>query len=194
MALITVSQIKKEPYLTDLNQTVEFDDDLSKMIDSASLQIEQYLGVKFSQVTSQVEYFGNGFEETTHLYLNHVGNIANEQIVVDTGKVFDITKTAPLTVNTDYDIFSDQGLIVLAKAVVKGRKIIKITYDAGYAQASIPEDVQRAALLQVTTKWLRRGELGTSSTTTPDGSVITIDRGLIEDVRELLEPYRRHFF
>jgi hypothetical protein len=81
-----------------------------------------------------------------------------------------------------------------------GPKQVQVTYTAGYNATSgnvtLPTEIRMAALQQVAYEFGRyqRKDLGLDAVTYPDGSVARTQTGLLKEVEQVLDGYRRYSF
>lgn len=68
---------------------------------------------------------------------------------------------------------------------------IVITYSGGYADAAdVPDNIKRAALLQVVHEFQRRKSIGATTITTQGGTAVVPELDLLKEVRACLAPAR----
>ena len=100
---------------------------------------------------------------------------------------------ASLVASADYTLLDgNRGLIVLAETAAHGawnkaRKSIKASFTAGYATA--PDDLIHAIALLAATYHKRRTSTGVERQSTSDGASVEMERGLPDEVVELLWPF-----
>ena len=64
---------------------------------------------------------------------------------------------------------------------------VAVTYTGGYEEA--PEQIARAALLQIAHEWQRRDNIGATLVTTDGGSTNWPELSLLKEARRMLDPF-----
>lgn len=207
-AIVTLAQLKARLSITNTSD----DTRLSNLIVGYSGVVSSYCGRKFEQATYTEYLDGTGSES---LWLPNwpvtTPMDAANGIWVDPLRKFGastkLTEDAPSS-STQGDYFivpgeASQGEVIrLGSGLVpggaggwpRGRQTIKVTYQAGYAQASIPGPVVEAVLRMAARAYeiASSGAEATSSQSSQagGGSVSYVGHSLPTDVREMLEDYR----
>lgn len=100
-----------------------------------------------------------------------------------------------LTVGDDYDylLIADRGLLWRIGVWALGSQNIKVTYTGGYTATTMPGDLMLACLKQCAKEWRTQmaGNWGETSRSYPDGSVSHEVKDLLEDVKVVVNRYRR---
>ena len=128
------------------NTTTDNDYIINRLITAATHEIENYTKRKLRGRT----YGANGLsadyyngEGTPRLYVNEYPIISVTSLYDNTAQTFDSTS---LKASTDYIIYSDEGIIELYPAAIKGANFtksvgnIKLIYTAGYEEFQIIEN------------------------------------------------------
>ena len=97
-------------------------------------------------------------------------------------------------IDEDYILYGDEGYIYKTAGVwARSPKVIKITsYDAGYAEGSLPEDLYLAALKQILWEFQKydKRDFGESARSFEGGSVTLITDPILPEVEAVLTQYR----
>lgn len=204
-SLITLAQLKV--YLGSGFEGNQNDALLELLIDNVSVEFDRFLGRTLAKTTYTAIYLDGNGEDTLSL--------PNWPVVSVTSLYEDDTL---LTSGLDYDyvLYTSESDAYLRKVNatwpgmtawgtstwLKGPKTIKLTYTAGYVvqgatpgagETALPADIKLACMIQVAREWKKTqgAEWGESSRTFKDGSTTRIERGLLQDVEEILVRYRR---
>jgi hypothetical protein len=191
-SLITLDQLKA--YLGPSFEGNQNDGLLELLIDSVTVMFDSHLGRTLAKTTYTNLYFdGTGKE---NLYLPNWPIVSITSIYED-----DVLLTEG--VDSDYVLYADIGILKrVSGAWLKGLKTVKTTLVAGYVvqgaaplagETALPANVKLACMIQVSREWKKTqgSEWGESSRTFPDGSTSRIERGLLKEVEEILDHYRR---
>jgi hypothetical protein len=192
-SLITLVQFK--PYLGPEYSGTGNDSLFELLIDSVSEAFNSRVGRMLAKTTYTAEYFdGNG----------------KESLILPNFPIVSITTIHEdgvlLTESEDGDYVVDyaSGIIHRVGGVwLRGRHTIKITYVAGYVvqgaspgtgETVLPADLKLACMIQVAREWKKTqgSEWGETSRSFPDGSTSHVERGLLKEVEEILQKYRRY--
>lgn len=192
-SLITAAQFK--PYLGPEYSGTGNDTLFELLIDSVSEMFNGHIGRTLAKTTYTDAYFdGNGKESLV---------LPNYPIV----SVASIHENGVLLVEgaaADYVVDHATGIIHRVGGVwARGRQTLKITYAAGYVvqgaspgagETALPADLKLACMIQVAREWKKTqgSEWGETSRSFPDGSTSHVERGLLKEVEEILEKYRRY--
>ena len=163
---------------------------LDMFIDSVSARFNTYTDRTLATATyNNAEFDGNGKQV---FYLPNWPITGNMAIYED-----DILLTAGN--DNDYLCYNNQGMLYrVNKTWYYGPKELKITYTAGYTCLSgnitLPPEIRLAALKQIAFEFGRyqRKDLGLDSVSYPDGSIARTQSGLLKEVEEVLDGYRRY--
>lgn len=165
--------------LLDVKST-EFDDLITDIVQAVQDEADEYMQLKHLEATGQTAYFDGG---VATLYLEHA-NVSNVTVTEDGTALID---------GTDYYLYPERGVIKHASATfAEGKRIIVVTYDAGYGDDDLPVSLRRKIVKQAAYEFRRRKDMGLSSVRYPDGSVekYMIDEWL-PDVEMELKRRRR---
>lgn len=192
-SLITLTQFK--PYLADYTGGTKYDTLFELLIDGVSEAFNQYVARTLAKTTYTAVYLdGNG---KARLFLPNwpiisVASIAEDGIALTEGEY------------NDYLLYKDEGILLRASGYWSaGPKMVLLTYTAGYVvqgatpsagETALPADLGLACMMQVAREWKKGqlGEWGMTSKSTPDGATVArTEAGLMKEVREILDHYRR---
>jgi hypothetical protein len=163
---------------------------IDQLIDSVSGQFNAYWdGTIASTNYANEAYDGNGKQV---MYLRNYPVTGNMTISEN-----DVALTAGN--DNDYLCYNSTGRLYRVNRVwYAGPKTVLVTYTAGYncttGNITLPSDIRLAALKQIAFEFGRysRGDLGLDSVTYPDGSIARTQSGLLAEVKEVLDRYRRY--
>ena len=193
-SLITAAQLKT--YLgPEYSVGTDNDSLFELLIDSVSEMFNSRVGGTLAKTTYTAQYFdGNG----------------KESLVLPNFPVISITSIHEggvlLTEGEDGDYVVDHASGIIHRVGgtwLRGRHTIKITYVAGYVvqgtapaagETALPADLKLACMIQVAREWKKSqgSEWGETSRSFPDGSTSHVERGLLKEVEETLQKYRRY--
>ena len=192
-SLITAAQFKTylgPEYSGTLNDSL-----FELLIDSVSEVFNSRTGRMLAKTTHTDQYFdGNGKQD---LFLPNYPVISITSIYED---------GVLLTEGEDGDYVVDYagGVVSRVRGTwLRGRQTIKITYAAGYVvqgaspvagETALPADLKLGCMMQVAREWKKTqgSEWGETSRSFPDGSTSHVERGLLKEVEEILQKYRRY--
>jgi hypothetical protein len=155
------------------------DELLNTLIASVSDAAEQFIGRSIvAKVETAKKYDGDGTDTL----------LVDPPIISVTTVINDTTTLA----DTDYVFYEDTGKIVYINgAFVDGPKKVSVTFKHGWNAEDIPPAIKLAVIKWVCYEWyeFRKDRIGVSSKTLGD-ETITYIKGIPEDARQLLAPYR----
>lgn len=180
--LTTVARVKT--WLNETATDATRDTLLGTILDGASLAMERYVGRTITSATYTGEKL-SGSSCSDALILLHF----------PVSTFTSLSEDGAALASTDYSVDLDAGIVYRADGSTwdAGRFNYAATYTAGYA--TVPEDLQNAAIRQVVLEFKRSGyrgdRTGLFSTVLSDGSTASY-RGdtWAEGVREVLDRYR----
>jgi hypothetical protein len=163
---------------------------IDQLIDSVSRQFNVYTDRALVTANYANEtYDGNGKQV---MWLKNYPITGNMTVYE-----YDILLTAGN--DNDYLCYNNEGrLYRVNRTWYFGPKMIQVTYTAGYnattGNITLPADIRLAALKQIAFEFGRysRKDLGLDSVTYPDGSIARTQSGLLKEVEEVLDGYRRY--
>lgn len=177
--IITLDQIKAHLDITDNAD--------NSVLTSYIAQMSDYLKNKIGRVieeTEIVEYFdGDNLRDT--IFLGNYPVTEFTSLEYRSGKF-----SAPVWNDFDADdyLLDENDGTIQIKAVYSGVKNIKATYKAGYT--SVPEALKLACLKLVAKIYNKRRSDGFSHEEVA-GASIDWDKFLSDDIKELINPYRK---
>ena len=192
-SLITAAQFK--PYLGPDYAGTTNDSLFELLIDSVSEAFNGRVGRVLAKATYTDKYIdGNGKESLIlpNYPIISVTSIHENGVLLTEGAA------------ADYVVDYAAGIIHRVGGVwARGRQTIKITYAAGYVvqgaspgagETALPADLKLACMMQVAREWKKSqgSEWGETSRSFPDGSTSHVERGLLKEVEEILQKYRRY--
>ena len=188
-AIITVAELKAYVGVT----TTDFDTIFEIFINSVSDEFNAYVGRKLGKATYTDVYFDG--PAGSDLLLPHFPVVS----------ITSIEEDGDTLVEGDYDdylLYADAGIIRrVMGSWLRGNKTIKITYVAGYVvqgatlgtgETALPGDLRLACLAQCAREWKKAqgAEWGMTSRSFPDGSVTRTEKGLLQEVTDVLDRHR----
>lgn len=192
-SLITAAQLKT--YLGPEYSGSANDSLFELLIDSVSEMFNGHVGRTLAKTTY------------TDAYLDGNGQVS---LVLQNFPIISITSIHEdgvlLTEGADGDYVVDYASGIVHRIGgrwLRGRKTLKITYAAGYVvqgavpgtgETALPADVKLACMIQAAREWKKTqgSEWGETSRSFPDGSTSRVERGLLKEVEEILQKYRRY--
>ena len=192
-SLITAAQFKA--YLGPDYSGAANDSLFELLIDSVSEMFNCHVGRTLAKTTYADAYLdGNGQESLVlqNFPIISITSIHEDGVLLVEGA------------DGDYVVDYTSGLIHRVGGVwLRGRQTVKITYAAGYivqgtapgtGETALPADLKLACMIQVAREWKKTqgSEWGETSRSFPDGSTSHVERGLLREVEEILQKYRRY--
>ncbi len=165
------------------------DAELQRMLDIASVMVEQYCERTFLTATYTVKRSGHNTDllllkntpitAISALYIDGTAVAASSDGLLVPGFVFDATGEPP-------------GVwLVGGQLFTQGRKNISITYTAGYGSGAIPMDIQHATI-EIAAQTMREKDwIGYSSKTLAGETVSFLRNAFPDSAKTALDPYRR---
>lgn len=191
MKLITTASLKAFAEIKDSHSDVF----IGMLVDSMSERIEEYLN-RYLTKAEYTEYFEAGSSRLKYWLPAYPVDLAEDFTVTDSG--------IALTINRDYYVRENQGLIEFANSTAKTKpKQIKVVWTGGYEEIedsstedgtlNVPASMKLGAYLQCSYMYKRRNDLGLTSISIAGG--FTIGKmpamALLPDVKEMLNKFRR---
>jgi len=175
-----------EGFLEGMKGVTKYETLLNTIIDAVSKRFENYCCREFEYQQNIEEY--------------HSGTGENTFIIVQRPPISKVT-----SLHDDYNrVFGDDTLFDVDNYVAgeqtvdlknfrfrKGIKNIKVVYDGGYTDATIPHDLRLAAIMQTVFIFQRRNDLGLTSLSGEGGSIsVQFPMKLLPEVGEILQNYK----
>lgn len=191
MNLITVAGLKSFAEIKDSHSDVF----IGMLVEAMSERIERYLN-RYLTKAQYTEYFEAGVSRTKYWLPAYPIDLTKDFIVTDSDVV--------LTINRDYYVREDQGLIEFVNSTTKTKpKQIKVVWTGGYEEINdssiddgtldVPSSMKLGCYLQCSYMYKRRNDLGLMSISIAGG--FTIGKmpamALLPDVKEMLNKFRR---
>jgi hypothetical protein len=156
---------------------------IQQIIDGVLGSAHEYMGRSFSQVSGAVQY-ADGGQDFVYVPSKNVS-----------------VSTVEIQSGTDWEVLdSDYWVLDPSRGVVRtvgyrfpsGQRNVRVTYNGGYAEASLPAGFRAKIAKQAAYEFRRRKDPGLTATTYPDGSVQkwSLDEWL-PDVKAELDRHRR---
>lgn len=149
IALVALADVKDYLKVTDTSQ----DTILTYFINEVSRFINTYCGRQLVQKSYTEYYDGDGTDE---LLLKHYPIITLTSVYDDSLRTWAAATQVPAA---DILTYKDEGRIRVwnnTGSFSKGKANIRVIYDAGYAAASVPYDLQLAAKRLIAGQWMRQ--------------------------------------
>lgn len=191
--LVTLAELKAELGITDTTD----DAVLTEWIEGLQARFDTTLERTLARAASATEYFDGG-EKWLLLRRFPVESIAS--IYVDADAVWGADT---LLDSDDYRLDAVRGRVAYGAGEnlwPRGFYHIKVTYAGGYVaagdtpgagQTAMPDDLRRAAFLQLGFEWRNRLNLGKQSVSQQGAAVSLAPAALLSEVRAILDTYRR---
>jgi hypothetical protein len=161
---------------------------LENLINRVSTFFETFVGYTFASGSHTEYHSTNGGDS---IFPKYLPIISVTSIYDDTNRDFD---SSTLIASSDYVIMHNRYIqLINTSFSVLGVYNIKLVYSAGYA--TIPGDIAQACIEEVSRRYWNHSknkQLGVSSRTLPDGSMTLFDGGLLPQVKEVLNYYRKY--
>lgn len=142
MASIKGNALIIESELEELLQTTFETEYANALINMASQFIENFCDRLFIETTYTKEiYNGNGTHE---LYLKNYPLSDIGSLIIVSWDTYNDKEDYVFTINTDYLIYTNEGMLYHRWGWIKGHQNYRVTYKAGYAIAAIPYDLKQA--------------------------------------------------
>ena len=157
---------------------------ISVLIDRVQKSFEAYCNTSFESA-SYTEYYdgtGNGY-----LFLKNIPVTSISSIYDDSSWLWASTSLLP---SADYRIMNNNTVYYKSYLTAEIQNI-KITYVAGYADDSIPNDLQQACIEEVGRKYNNYKDYDITAKSLSDGSITYTEKGLLTDTKRVLNYYRR---
>ena len=175
---------------------------LALVVASSSARVERYLMRRILEGNFSGEFDSLGQRDIV-LSEYPVRNVIS--VRCDPERVFgDETKLADnawYCATVPYDILEDLPAVLIFDPFVSlpiGRRIIRVEYTAGYPLDAIPEDLKLATMELVAWEFRRvkSKQVGVSGFVPTSGRMerTVLEMQMPENVREMLEPYRRRMW
>lgn len=178
--IITLTDVKAQLEI-DPAET-KYDSLLTDLIEDMVIEAEAYLGVRINPVSAEEVTLDGGLRL---LYLPHM-NIGNVTVWED-GEELDAD---------EFTVYGERGYLKKeeGESFLGGNAMVRVRYDGGYTGPSLPKDLKRALIRQVSYAFRRRKDIGLESQTFPDGSINKMNIGeWLPDTQEVLDRFRRYY-
>lgn len=161
-----------------------FDSLLTMILEAEKVKADDYLGIKYFDVTAGKTEKFDGFRSIFALGYANVSSVAVEIVTADTVE----------TIDTDvYVVSEERGLVKIRSGELQaGKNAVEITFAGGYGDDNVPKDMRFAVIKQASYEFRRRKDAGLTAVGFPDGTVSKFDTGIwLADVEKILNKYRR---
>lgn len=162
------------------------DEQIKSFINRALGILERYIGRQIKSREYTEYYDGDG---TDQLLVNHWPIISVASLHDDPDRAF---TSETLIDSTDYNIYANEGMIRLFNdegVFVTGEQNIKLVYTAGYA--TIPDDLELAATILVAHFYNKSAGEGHTSLGLGGFNKSFNMAAIPDEVRFIVEPYRK---
>ena len=184
-----ISRANLKTYLSIAATT--YDDLLDLIISQTSARLQKYLNRKLKK-QEYTEYFNIPISRKTFNLRAYPIDLTEDFTVTQ----YDVEDT----INVDYFVYEDKGIVqyYTERTRCSEPKCMKFVYTGGYEELytdseyvlDVPDDIQRAAMIQSAYDFKRRKDIGLTTTTTPDGSISKANDTLLPEVVDILKSYR----
>ena len=194
MAIMTAAEARL--YIRGITGTGE-DSNIESLIARADALIAGYIGLPSPTVGGNPT-----LEDSTHtIYLDGPGSQYLQLPFLPVQSITSIHDsderdygTLDLVAASDYDLYGDEGLVRLKDDSAHGtfsdiKRAIKVVAVIGWT--TVPQAIKHAAALQVAHWFQGRDHVGRTSVAQGGGTINVHDLGLLDEVREALQPYRQ---
>lgn len=157
--------------------------------------IEELLKSVSSKIDS---YCNRTLESTTHTeYLDGFNNEIlypkNYPITSVSGIWEDLSRlwSDSTLVNSSYYFIDSNSIVRSTGTFMEGKKVIKITYTAGYQSTAIPNDLKQVCISEVSREFKRRKDPAVISKTSDDTTITYNTDDILPENKIVLRAYRR---
>ena len=193
MAIVTAAEVRE--FIPSLSGTGE-DSLIDSMVARFGALAAGYVGFPAPSVganpTMEVATYTRHYDGTgtKYLQLDVFPITAVTTIHVDHDREYN---SDDLVDSSDYDVFGDEGLIVLKQDSTQGvfdagKRSIKVVFSAGYSSPPMP--IKHACVLQCAHWYSARLHIGKTSVNQGGGSASVSTLELLPETREALRPFR----
>jgi hypothetical protein len=193
-ALISLTDLKAylsadtgDEFLTDTST----DNELERIINSASLYANRYTGVDLLSREHTEYYDGDG---SNTLFLDNfpvTTAVADIDLWIDTDREYEDDDKIE---TGDIILYSSTGKIVLEDTVFsRAPQSVKITYTAGYSLANVPADLAYAIKLICAAMWKKKKDklVNVTGVTLEGTSVTLTEKDIPALAKEILDEFAR---
>lgn len=187
----------RSPMLTDLDtikqyleiETTNYDELLTQIADYVQGRIEQFIQYPIMEAIGVVYVTDSlGGERlflpripvtsVTSVFFNTASNFSDAKDEIDSEK---------------YRVDSDLGVIEFlpGNEPARSSQSIQVTYDSGFADGMVPDDLLRAYLAQIRHEFQERHQMGKESISDGSSTIRVVGFRLLPDVKETLDLWRR---
>ena len=176
-SIVNLSVVKSALAISSTDGT--HDELLNTLISSVSEAAEQFIGRSIvAKVETAKLYDGDGTDTLlVEPPIIKVTTLLNDSVAIP---------------STDYNLYAQTGRIVWTKGLFSdGPQTVSLTYTHGWNVEDIPAPIKLAVLKWVCYEWYEfsKDRIGVSSKSAGD-ETITYEKGIPEEARQLLMPYR----
>jgi hypothetical protein len=177
-------------------ELVSFDDIKDFMsLENDNLSDYPDMTVIKSSVESAVEnYIGRKLESTSRTEIIFIGPHAQRMINLKALPIDSVTSLTHLYYGTSTSYTEDDDYIIMDYGVYLNAEVqnckITLVYTGGYAEGEVPEEIQRAALIQTVHEYQTKDRVGAEYIQTQTGSIKRPPIVLLDEVKRLLAHYK----
>tara|TARA_R110000824_G_scaffold249220_9_gene438192 strand:- start:870 stop:1472 length:603 start_codon:yes stop_codon:yes gene_type:complete len=140
------------------------------------------------EVVSYTDYLDGSGSKYLKLPVTPITGVTSAHVDIDR-----VYGSANLVASGDYDLFGDEGLLILKQTSVQGEwdagtRTVKIIYTSGFS--TTPMAIKHACAIQVAHWYSARSHIGKTSVTQGGGSASVATLELLPETRQALGPYR----